>query len=168
MERDRVLLAKLEAIRAAAAVQMGIATSTEEATKRSPSNPKLVIVAPAQDAPTVSGTGIRADAVDVTVRIMSMGRPHRAVALTAAMCTAVAARIEGTIVHGMARPPRSPEADLRIGHPSGTIDLAAAVRGGNERHAEKVVVYRTARRLMDGSVFIPESRLVRHELKSAR
>ena len=50
-----------------------------------------------------------------------------------------------------------PSADIRLGHPSGVLPIAALVRGG---HAEKVVVYRTARRLMDGFIRVP-SRVLR-------
>ncbi len=159
IERDRALLNKIEAIRAAAAVAMGIAKTPEAASRSSQANPKIVLVAPPADATTLSGTFVSAGAMDLTVRMLSMGRPHRAVALTAAMCTAVAARVEGTVVHGVARPPSASGADVRLGHPSGTIDLAARVQGGADPIAESVVVYRTARRLMEGSILIPGSRV---------
>jgi len=158
IERDRVLLNKVEAIRATAAVAMGIAKTPEAASRSLQANPKIVLVAPPADATTLSGALVGAGSMDLTVRMLSMGRPHRAVALTAAMCTAVAARVDGTIVHGVARPSAS-GADVRLGHPSGTIDLAARVQGGADPTAESVIVYRTARRLMEGSILIPGSRL---------
>ncbi len=161
IERDRALLNRIEAIRATAAVAMGIAKTPAAASRQSQANPKVVLVAPPADATTLSGARVSADAMDLTVRMLSMGRPHRAVALTAAMCTAVAARLDGTIVQAAARPPRASDADVRLGHPSGTIDLAARVRGGTDPTAQSVVVYRTARRLMEGAVLIPASR-VRH------
>jgi hypothetical protein len=81
-----------------------------------------------------------------------MGDCHRAFALTAAMCVAVAARIEGSVVHECARPGH----DTRLGHPSGILPIAASVgvRDG-EPWAERVTVYRTARRLMEGFVRVP-------------
>ncbi|MFI5340934.1 MAG: PrpF domain-containing protein [Candidatus Methylomirabilales bacterium] len=45
-----------------------------------------------------------------------------------------------------------PSADIRLGHPSGVLPIAAEVRGGQ---AEEVVVYRTARRLMEGFIRVP-------------
>jgi 2-methylaconitate cis-trans-isomerase PrpF len=54
---------------------------------------------------------------------------------------------------------RRPHGDLRLGHPSGVLPIAARVvlRNG-EPWAERVTVYRTARRLMEGSVRVPEAR----------
>ncbi len=153
------LLELLEHIRAHAAVRMGLATSPEQASAASPSNPKIGVVAPPQSAATLSGASLDADAFDVTARMMSMGRPHRAVPLTGAMCLAVAARIRGTVVHQVTRAATSAEADIRVGHPSGVTAFAAAVSEEGGWRADKVVVYRTARRLMEGSVLVPQSRL---------
>jgi 2-methylaconitate cis-trans-isomerase PrpF len=82
-----------------------------------------------------------------------MGNCHRAFPLTAAMCLAVAARVEGSVVHEVAR---RRAGDVRLGHPSGVLPLDAAVSvedGGP--WAEQVTVYRTARRLMEGWVRVP-------------
>ncbi len=156
LEADRDTMRALEAIRGTAAVVMGLADSAEEATARSPSNPKVALVSPPHTATTLAGEALDAGAMDLTARSISIGRPHRAVPLTGAMCLAVAARIEGTVVSDALRAGSS--GDLRIAHPSGTIDLAADVRKEGGWHAERVVVYRTARRLMEGSVLIATRR----------
>jgi 2-methylaconitate cis-trans-isomerase PrpF len=82
-----------------------------------------------------------------------MGNCHRAFPLTVAMCLAVAARIEGTVVHEVTRPRPG---DVVLGHPSGVLPLDASVgvKDGGP-WAEKVTVYRTARRLMEGFVRVP-------------
>jgi len=157
IEANPEILAALEAIRATAAVAMGLAENPTDATARSPSNPKIALVSPPRSTTTLSGDTLNPDAMDLTVRMISLGRPHRAVPLTGAMCLAVAARIEGTVAHEMMRASQSK--DVRIGHPSGIIDLAAEVHNANQGnpgwHADRVVVYRTARRLMEGSVLVP-------------
>ena len=153
LEADKNMVEALEAIRCAAAVVMGLTASPEEAKARSPSNPKVALVSPAQPAATLTGNMIKADAMDLTVRMVSMGRPHRSVPLTGAMCLAIAAGIDGTIVNQVRK--HSQLSDLRIGHPSGVIELSAHVRHDDGWHADRVVVYRTARRLMEGSVLIP-------------
>ena len=51
----------------------------------------------------LKGEIITADDCDIAARIISMGKTHRAFALTGAMCLAVAARIPGTVVHESAR-----------------------------------------------------------------
>jgi 2-methylaconitate cis-trans-isomerase PrpF len=83
-----------------------------------------------------------------------MGNCHRAFALTSAMCLAVAARIEGTVVRECST--ARDGADLRLGHPSGLLPLDASVslRDGKP-WARQVTVYRTARRLMEGFVRVP-------------
>jgi len=69
------------------------------------------------------------------------------------MCLEVAARVEGTVVRECVASVRG---DVRLGHASGVlpIDAAVSVRDGAPR-AERVTVYRTARRLMEGFVRIP-------------
>ena len=73
---------------------------------------------------------------------------------------AVAARIEGSVVHEVARQAQSAEADLRIAMPSGVLTEAASVRmKDGQWHAEQGAVYRTQRRMFEGSVLVPASRV---------
>ena len=104
LEANRTLLARLEAIRIAASLRMGIARTPEEAARK-PSIPKVAIVTAPRDARTLSGEMVAADAADLTIRMISLEQPHRAVPLTGAMCAAVASRIEGSLVHRIARRP---------------------------------------------------------------
>jgi len=148
LDADRALGARLESIRVAGARLMGIPGS--------PATPKIALVAPPPVAfLAIDGTAYGRESVDLVARVISMGNCHRAFALTAAMCLAVAARIPGTVVHEAATAPEA--SDLRLGHPSGIMRVAATVapRGG-EPWAERVTVYRTARRLMEGFVRVPE------------
>jgi 2-methylaconitate cis-trans-isomerase PrpF len=146
IDADAALGARLEAIRAAAAEAMGIPGSAAV--------PKIALVAPAAAFTALDGTRHPAGAVDLVARVVSMGNCHRAFALTAAMCLAVAARIDGTLVAEAVGGKAS--GDVRLGHPSGMLPVAAvvAVRDG-EPWAERVTVYRTARRLMEGFVRVP-------------
>ena len=160
LESDAALLERLEAIRGAAAVAMGLAATPEEARQHAKSAPKVALVAPPSDARLLSGAVLPGAAADLSVRMISMGRPHRAVPLTGALCTAVAARIPGTLVHALTRPAVGVAADLRLGHPSGLVPLDATVlQHGADWQAREVVVYRTARRLMEGAVLLPASRV---------
>src|SRR5438874_10563617 len=140
IDADRALSARLESIRVEAARRMGIPGSAAV--------PKIAMVAPPTAFTALDGSTHDAHDVDVVARVVSMGTCHRAFALTAAMCLAVAARIEGTVVRectGVAR------GDVRLGHPSGVLPVAARVGPREGRPwAESVTVYRTARRLMEG------------------
>ncbi len=159
IESDRDVMARLESIRRAAAVRMGLATSTGEAA-RSLNRPFLALVALASDTVMLDGETLPAISVDIVARALSMGRPHRALPLTVGLCLAAAARVEGTLVQELARPPAQGDDDLRIAHPSGLLPAGARVRGSGEHWTvEGVVAYRTARRLMEGSVLVPKSTL---------
>jgi hypothetical protein len=159
LEANGELLKRLDAIRVAASLCMGISASADEAARK-PSIPKVAMVAAPSDSPTLAGDTLSADSVDVTVRMISLGQPHRAVPLTGAMCLAVAARLEGSIVHRVTRRPLNADGQVRIGQPSGVTVVGAAVRrGGTSWLADRASVYRTARRLMDGAVFIRASAL---------
>jgi len=158
VDGDHALLAKIEAIRAHAAVRMGLARTVAEATARSPGVPKLAFAAPPASYTSTRGSPVDGAAVDVVGRIMSMGRLHRSYALTGAICTAAAAQVEGTLVHAVARRGPAGERTLRIGHPAGIIEVGAlVVRRDGEWHVEKVVTRRTARRLMEGMALVPAS-----------
>lgn len=159
LESDHILLQRLETIRIAASVRMGIAATPEEA-YRKPSIPKVAMVTASKDARTLSGETLSAKSADVTVRMISVQQPHRAVPLTGAMCLAVASRIEGSLVHRLARPPAAMDEPVRIAQPSGLTVVGASVRRqGDSWLAEQATVYRTARRLMDGAVYVRASAL---------
>ena len=143
---DKALSARLEKIRVAASHLMGIPGSA--------ATPKIAMVTAPVDTVALDGTRYAANAYDVVARAISMGNCHRAFPLTSSMCLAVAARIEGTLVHECST--AASAADVRLGHPSGVLPLDAAVaRQGGAYVAERVTVYRTARRLMEGWVRIP-------------
>ena len=150
------LPARLEAIRAAAAVRMGLARTPEEASRTSTAVPKIAIVAPPAAYRTLAGATVESHAVDLVARIVSMGKVHRAFALTGAMCLAVAARIPGTLPHE-AGALGGGAGDVRIGHPSGVLPIDSAIAAGPDGApvAQTVTVYRTARRLMEGFVLVP-------------
>jgi 2-methylaconitate isomerase len=160
LEANRILLACLEKIRIAASIRMGIAATPAEAARK-PSIPKVAMVTAPQDAHTLSGEMLSTDAADVTVRMISLEQPHRAVPLTGAMCLAVAARIAGSLVHRIARRSAAMDEPVRIAQPSGlTIVGASVCHEGASWRAEHATVYRTARRLMDGAVYLRASTLM--------
>ena len=150
LEADAAMIARFEEIRVASAVRMGIVKTPEEARTKVRNMPQVGVLS----------TPVPASDVHITVRSISAGQPHRASPLTGAMCLASAMRIPGTIAAQLARLPEDPDADLMIGHPSGTLPVAARITGGTTPHVEEAVVYRTARRLMEGSVLVPTRRLL--------
>ncbi|MEL0107102.1 MAG: PrpF domain-containing protein [Rhodospirillaceae bacterium] len=153
------VMAKLEAIRCQGGVLAGIANTVEEMAKK-PADISPGIVAAPQDAAILTGETIPADDGDLIARIVSSGNVHRALPGTRSICTAVASRIEGTVVHRVTRPVDDPSADIRIIQPSGIIVLAADIeeRDGGP-FAKSATIYRTQRRLFEGYVYVPASKV---------
>ena len=160
LEADAALIARFEEIRVASAVRMGIVSTPEEARTKVRNMPQVGILSTPRDNVMLNGKILPASDVHITVRSISAGQPHRASPLTGAMCLASAMRIPGTVAAQFARLPEDPDADLMIGHPSGRLPVAARITGGATPHVEEAVVYRTARRLMEGSVLVPTRRLL--------
>lgn len=153
IERDKALLDKLEAIRRTASIAMGIAGDWEAA-GRAMASPKVAMLTAPAEFRTLSGRVMQADDTDIMIRMISAGQPHRAVPLTGSLCLAVACRIPGSIPNALATGSGPREQDTRIGHPSGSILVAADVRpGANGPEAPAASVYRTARKLFQGEVF---------------
>lgn len=153
IERNRALQDRLEAIRRAASVAMGI-TPDLDAAARIKSVPKVAMVTAPGTATTLSGKTLGAGDMDIQVRMISVGQAHRAVPLTGALCLAVATRLPGTIPNTLARGLAADAAQIRIAHPSGTILVDAKVTGGATPSADYAAVYRTARRLFEGRVLV--------------
>ncbi len=150
---DAALLARFEAIRAHAALRMGLIGALGEAAQRQ-HTPKIAFVAPPADYLAASGKPVHAADIDLLVRALSMGRLHHAMMGTAAVAIAAAAAIPGTLVHqaagGTARPV------LRFGHPSGSLRVGAEVRqAGGQWHVTQALMSRSARVLMEGWVRVP-------------
>lgn len=153
------IMEMLEAVRCAAGVAMGLGVDADGIRRRSPSNPKIGVIAPPRDGVDLSGRALSADSGDLIARMVSMGNTHRALPLTGALCLGVAARIDGTVVNANTRGGGDNDAKIRILQPSGLTVVGAEVdREGGAWHTRLASVYRTQRRLFEGSVLIPASR----------
>jgi hypothetical protein len=157
LERRAEIKSLLEAIRCRAAVRLGIGASEEEAARRSQAVPKVAVVAAPAAYAALGGRAVEAHEVDLLARMMSMGTLHRAYAVSGAVATAGAAMIPGTVVGELVREEARGKDLLRIGHPGGVIDVGAVIepRAGEFIYRE-AVLGRTARRLMEGNVLVPE------------
>jgi len=150
LDGDHALMSKLEAIRRAGAVAMGLATSVDDVKR---SNPKVAIVGAPRQFVSLDGETHGAVTHDLNVRLVSMGNFHRAITLTGGMCTAVAAQVQGSLVQEIARPEGH---DLRIGTPSGVLQVTADVRTDPDGPtAITAGTFRTQRRIMEGAVLYP-------------
>lgn len=158
LDSDKTLQATLEEIRCHGAVLLGLATSLDDAHERVKGVPKIAIVAPPASYRSSSGRTVAAESMDLVARAISMENTHRTFPATSSMCTAVAAAITGTVVHEVSQAP-TPER-LRLGHPAGLMEVGAKVRSnGTTWEVDSVTTQRTARRIMEGCVLVPQRAL---------
>lgn len=151
LEGDLEFLARMEAIRCAASVAMKLTPDLGRAAAVA-GVPKVAMVSAPRTAATLSGLSLAPGAMDILVRMISIGQPHRAVPITGATCLAVATRIHGTIPHRLAT---ASDAAIRIAHPSGVVVVDAEVDDAGDPARARAVhgaVYRTTRRLFEGNV----------------
>lgn len=151
------LMQRLELIRGWAAVTLGLAPEASAAREVTPNVPRVMIVARPADYVAVNGTAVAAHDHDVLLRQLAMQRPHRALAVTGAVCAAVAAAVPTSIVAACRFP--SKEQDLRIGHPSGVMRVGATVSAGTDGgiRVSSARVERTSRLIMAGTLYARRS-----------
>ncbi|MDB5806459.1 MAG: prpF [Betaproteobacteria bacterium] len=151
------LLKTLETIRAHATVAMGLAATAREASEKHQHVPKIAFAAAPASYQVSSGKTLGAGDMDIIVRIISMGKMHHAMTGTGAVAIAVACAIPGTILRrilGDKQPER-----VRFGHTAGTLSVGAeAEQIDGEWKVTKALMSRSARRLMEGVVLVPENR----------
>lgn len=149
------LMDRLEQIRGWAAVQLGLVPDATVARERTPNVPRVMIVAPAAAYRTAAGATIAQEDVDVCVRQLAMQRPHKALAVTGAVCAAVASYVEGSVLAELVGAGKT---QVRLGHPSGVLRVTAATTLENGRlRVVSAQIERTARLLMDGFIYVRRS-----------
>lgn len=150
---NKKMLGILEQIRGQAATIIGMAKDEADALQHSPAFPMVAFVSEPQEyADFTTGKKISADQVDLVSRLMFMQVMHKTYAGTGTTCTGAAAKIPGTIVHEVCRAESS---EVRIGHPAGVIEIEVDVEeNGVDPQIKRAAFGRTARRIMDGYVYI--------------
>jgi 2-methylaconitate cis-trans-isomerase PrpF len=99
----------------------------------------------------LSGETVDGNSIDLVVRALSVGQPHRAVPITVALAIAAAANIKGSTVYDNVSSEKVDPDGITLGHSSGKIMVGAKFdEKGALTHA---TIFRTARKLMDGFVY---------------
>jgi len=151
------ILALAEAVRAHGAAAMGLVKTPQEATEKRQHTPKLAFIAKPAGYTASDGKAVKPEQIDVLARIFSMGVLHHAMTGTGAVAIAAAAAIPGTVVSRLA--PVGADGRVRFGHPSGVLSVGAEAREEAGQWAvKKVMMSRSARRLMEGWVRVPATR----------
>jgi 2-methylaconitate cis-trans-isomerase PrpF len=158
IEANKPLMETIEKIRGRAAVMCGLVKKPEDAATKSPYNPFFAIVSPPADYKTISGTTVKAGDIDMVSRLLFMLRMHKTYPGTGTVCTGAAARVPGSIVWEVMREEAKSRMTIQIGHPGGTIPVESEAEVKNGKVVlKRAAFYRTARRIMEGYVYVRKS-----------
>jgi 2-methylaconitate cis-trans-isomerase PrpF len=157
IDADAKLLDSIERVRGHAAQMVGMVADWHEAADSSPYVPFIALVEPPQDYISfATSEKVGQGDVDFVSRLLFMLKMHKAYPITGTVCTGAAARIPGTIVHEVAGD-STDEGLVRIGHPSGVVEVETEVESSDSGPIlRRASVGRTARRIMEGYIFVPE------------
>ncbi|WP_075218033.1 2-methylaconitate cis-trans isomerase PrpF family protein [Mongoliimonas terrestris] len=156
---DTRLMDDLEAVRGWAAVALGLVDKPERARTVTPNVPRVMMIAAPADYAGSEGPIAAAD-IDLCVRQLAMQKPHHTLAVTGAVCTAVAISVPGSIANRLAGRTSS---RVRLGQPAGVLTVSAQIDielGGPVIRSASVE--RTARLIMSGGVHVSTARLEAH------
>lgn len=145
----------LEKIRGTACCKMGFSKNLEDAAQNSPAVPKVGFVTSPKSYIEIGGNAVPAEDMDICARVISVFKCHKACPLTSASAIAVAAALKGSLVQQIIGGQNDAMAEnVRIGHPSGIMTMYPEVKIGETVEVPAVAVQRTARRIMDGTLYI--------------
>jgi 4-oxalomesaconate tautomerase len=139
LEADRTLRARLEAIRLQVGPRMNLGDVTDKTV------PKMTLLSPARHGGALS------------TRSFIPHRVHEAIGVLGATSVATACLLDGTVAARVAaRVPSATGDRLDIEHPSGyfTVEIALGQGAEGDICVERASLLRTARKLMQGHVFV--------------
>jgi len=140
LDADRELFARMEAIRRKAGALMGMGDVS-----------KLVVPKPVLASRPREAGGIAS-------RYFTPHTCHRSHAATGALAVGTAAALTGSVASRYVDPAGFAGGALRIEHPAGAIPVSLELSGPpDRREVKRASLVRTARRIFEGSVLVPES-----------
>lgn len=154
VEKMPEVLALMEEVRSVVTEMIGMVSDRKLATIQSPSYPKIGYVTSPKEYVNPEGILIKEDEVDLVARLGATQKMHRAYMITGAVATGAASKVEGTVVNDVLSDRARNSDTLLIGQPYGPMEVITNMKDGE---IEKESVYRTARKILDGKVFIPNS-----------
>ena len=155
IDGDAALMDRIEEIRGKVCQKIGLVERWEDAKQVTPYQPFFAMVSPPAAHTCFNGVRVEADQVDVVSRLTFMLKMHKAYPVTGTVATGAVARVKGSVVWDLLSEKAREEEVLRIGHPSGIIPIEALADSGEEdTQIKKLGVYRTARMIMEGQVYV--------------
>lgn len=138
LDANREFFARMEAIRLEAGQRMGMGDVSKSVT------PKFGLLAPAREGGTLA------------TRYFMPWNTHPTMAVTGAQCLAACALTPGSVSDGLLERPTQSPANVTLEHPAGTIDVLVEFDSAEGFSLTSAGLLRTARKLAEGKIFIPE------------
>jgi 4-oxalomesaconate tautomerase len=139
LDADKAFMERMEGIRRKAGLLMGMGDVSKSVT------PKVALLA----KPAQGGA--------IATRYFVPDACHKALAVTGTVCLASACAIPGTLASQIAKVRPAPQGILEIEHPSGKIAIDLDADFTNSRQElRRAALIRTARRIFEGRVLVPE------------
>jgi len=140
LDADRELLARLERMRVEASERMGMGDPTGKVV------PKLCLIS----APRAGGS--------INARYFVPHECHATFPLVGGMCLAATSVIAGAVTDGIAQVSAAQAQSVVIEHPVGKLETMIEFEGTRDApEITRVGFVRTARRLMEGTLYVPAS-----------
>ncbi|MCC2973591.1 4-oxalomesaconate tautomerase [Massilia sp. IC2-476] len=137
LNADVALRARLEALRLAVGLQMGLGDVSAK------SYPKMCLIAP----PVAGGS--------IATRCFIPHVCHEAIGVLAAVTVASACVLEGSITQGIAQVPQGQRKTVSVEHPTGEFSVELELDAQDRQKVARAALLRTARPIMRGEVLIP-------------
>ena len=160
INHNKALIDRCREIRGKAAQLAGLVSDWRKVDDERALFPALTFIAGPGDYADMRGKTMAAGSMDLKVRMLFMNTCHHSVAGTGTMCTSAASRIPGSVVNQVIGEAAAKREDLRLAHPLGVTEVGVVSRPANNEMGvefERLGFMRTARKIMDGTVYVPTS-----------
>ncbi|MEM9784540.1 MAG: 4-oxalomesaconate tautomerase [Pseudomonadota bacterium] len=138
LDANTAFYARMEPVRIEAGRRMGMGDVAQSVT------PKFGLLAPSRDGGTIA------------TRYFMPWKCHPTMAVTGSQCLASCVLTPGTVASGLAAIPNESPATVTLEHASGKIDVLVDFDNGADGFALRSAgLVRTARKLAEGSLFVP-------------
>ena len=135
---NKTLMRRVENIRLEAGLRMGLGDVTQIVI------PKVSILAQARRGGTVFSY------------YLTPHHMHAAHAVTGAICVASCTSIHNTVAETLTKRNQDSSSTVQVEHPSGAIDVHLEISGSDKNtQVQRAGIVRTARKIMDGELFVP-------------
>ena len=152
LDANRGFFQRMEAIRVKAGALMGMGDCSQSVT------PKFGLVAPHDKPHEKPPAKPHGNQGHIITRYFMPWTTHPTMAVTGSQCLASCALTPGSVADGMMARPEGNPATITLHHPMGSMDvLVDYTMDGDDFIHHSAGLVRTARKLAEGSVFIPSS-----------